>query len=460
MVHKPENPAFAPSQTPDGSVPDSCEFRGFVPNLSRYIPLSAPPQGQIQPVSQTSASVPRVNQQATNARISRGQTRTNPATLPAPTTPTQEVHIPMTENQPTLQESLDSANRLFQDRATEVLNDPLSIELLVGLHHVATIQLELIDTVRYALPLAKLTAANFCRIGVNDIWVTDTGNDFIKSLESQPEPPVPSPEGQPPALPQPIEARLLHLADLQDNWDQYGATPPAATTIQRAQSFLNQAIPLAGPNLPYPYINATHAGDMTLHWKTPGGNELIVIVPAQQDQPPRFLLVRTDLQGKQSETEAQLGTQWTLRRVMNALIQDQCQQPYNPAPQTPNDPQDQPAPTGARPKAIETPTNGEMELHFRRKTAEALNDREAMLLLQYMHQHRLIESSNFNYQHNGNSLAKLTAAHLCEISANTIHITHRGDHLFQEYSNGPMRHHLDPLPKDTPMEPRLPSGQA
>ena len=40
MVCKPENLVFTPSQGLDGSVLDSCEFRGFVPNFGLYIPLS------------------------------------------------------------------------------------------------------------------------------------------------------------------------------------------------------------------------------------------------------------------------------------------------------------------------------------------------------------------------------------------------------------------------------------
>ena len=43
MVCKPENLVFTPSQGLEGSVLDSCEFRGFVPNFGLYIPLSAPP---------------------------------------------------------------------------------------------------------------------------------------------------------------------------------------------------------------------------------------------------------------------------------------------------------------------------------------------------------------------------------------------------------------------------------
>ena len=40
MVCKPENLVFTPSQGLEGSVLDSCEFRGFVPNFGLYIPLS------------------------------------------------------------------------------------------------------------------------------------------------------------------------------------------------------------------------------------------------------------------------------------------------------------------------------------------------------------------------------------------------------------------------------------
>ena len=45
MVCKPENLVFTPSQGLEGSVLDSCEFRGFVPNFGLYIPLSGPSPG-------------------------------------------------------------------------------------------------------------------------------------------------------------------------------------------------------------------------------------------------------------------------------------------------------------------------------------------------------------------------------------------------------------------------------
>ena len=222
----------------------------------------------------------------------------------------------MSNHQQTLQGRLDDINRHFRDRATEVITDQAALELLVDLHQKGSIHIELIDPARHALPLAKLTAANLCRIGVNVIWVTDAGNAFIKSLQ-----------------------------------DPDNSTPTA---------------PGSKPD-------------------------------------------RNELPGEPS---------------------------------------------------IPAPTPGELELHFRRKTAAALNDREAMLLLQYMHQHRLIEVNNFNYQHNGKSLAKLTAAHLCEIGANSVYITHRGDRLFQGYTTGPMRNRLEPLPQDNPMRPRLPENTA
>ena len=71
----------------------------------------------------------------------------------------------------------------------------------------------------------------------------------------------------------------------------------------------------------------------------------------------------------------------------------------------------------------------EFEQHFRRKAAAVLIDDDALRLLALFYIETVIENSDFDFCQNGRSLAKLTAAHFCEVGANGIYITDRGQRL-------------------------------
>ena len=68
--------------------------------------------------------------------------------------------------------------------------------------------------------------------------------------------------------------------------------------------------------------------------------------------------------------------------------------------------------------------------HFRRKAASVLNDDAALRLLAEMYSKKVVETSEFDFCRDGRSLAKLTAAHFCEVGANGIYITERGYRYF------------------------------
>ena len=76
----------------------------------------------------------------------------------------------------------------------------------------------------------------------------------------------------------------------------------------------------------------------------------------------------------------------------------------------------------------------EVNQHFRRKAAAVFNDEAALGLLASMHSERIIETSDFDFCHDGRALAKLTAAHFCEVGANSVYITHRGQR-YVDYLN-------------------------
>ncbi len=76
--------------------------------------------------------------------------------------------------------------------------------------------------------------------------------------------------------------------------------------------------------------------------------------------------------------------------------------------------------------------------YFRRKCASVVNDSNAKNLLNEFYDKILIDINEFNFETNGLSLAKLTAANLFEIGANVIYITTKGINLINRINTGNM----------------------
>ena len=83
---------------------------------------------------------------------------------------------------PTLHQRLDNANRHFRRKAAEVLNDEAAVLLLAQLYEQSTITLSGFDSCKHGVSLAKLTAANFCEVGANLIYITEAGQKFTESI--------------------------------------------------------------------------------------------------------------------------------------------------------------------------------------------------------------------------------------------------------------------------------------
>ena len=83
-----------------------------------------------------------------------------------------------------LRRRLDNANNYFLRKASEVFNDEAALRLLAGMYCDVVVQIADFDPGKNGLPLAKLTAANFCEIGENVIYITDAGQKFIESIEA------------------------------------------------------------------------------------------------------------------------------------------------------------------------------------------------------------------------------------------------------------------------------------
>ena len=84
-----------------------------------------------------------------------------------------------------LRNRLDNANNLFRRKAADVLGDEDAVLLLANLYEHSSINLTEFDTCQHGIALARLTAANFCEIGANVIYITEAGQNFIESLDQK-----------------------------------------------------------------------------------------------------------------------------------------------------------------------------------------------------------------------------------------------------------------------------------
>ena len=84
-----------------------------------------------------------------------------------------------------LRQRLDNANRHFRRKAAAVLGDEDAVRLLAELYQSFNLDIEEFDTYRQGIALAKLTAANFCEVGVKVIYITEAGQSFIEALHRE-----------------------------------------------------------------------------------------------------------------------------------------------------------------------------------------------------------------------------------------------------------------------------------
>lgn len=79
---------------------------------------------------------------------------------------------------------LENANSYFRRKASAVFGDSASLALLKSLYEDIVVDISDFDACENGLPLAKLTAANFCEVGAKVIHITEAGQQFIDSLKS------------------------------------------------------------------------------------------------------------------------------------------------------------------------------------------------------------------------------------------------------------------------------------
>lgn len=83
-----------------------------------------------------------------------------------------------------LRRRLDNVNNHFRRNAGAVFNDEAALMLLARMYRDFVVQIADFDSGKNGIPLAKLTAANFCEIGENVIYITEAGQKFIASIEA------------------------------------------------------------------------------------------------------------------------------------------------------------------------------------------------------------------------------------------------------------------------------------
>ena len=81
-----------------------------------------------------------------------------------------------------LQRSLDRFNLHFRRQAAAVLNDESALRLLAVMYSKVLVEIDDFDFGKHGYALAKLTAANFCEIGANSVYITEPGQRFIDNI--------------------------------------------------------------------------------------------------------------------------------------------------------------------------------------------------------------------------------------------------------------------------------------
>ena len=82
-----------------------------------------------------------------------------------------------------LQQQASNANDYFIRRGTEVFNDEEALKLLAALYADVVVETKELDLGEQGLAMAKLTAADFCEVGADVIYITEAGQRFIRSIE-------------------------------------------------------------------------------------------------------------------------------------------------------------------------------------------------------------------------------------------------------------------------------------
>lgn len=82
-----------------------------------------------------------------------------------------------------LRQRLDNANNHFRRKAAEVIVDEEAVSLLARLCQESSLEIRNLEICHHGLALSRLSAANFCEISSNVIYITSSGHSFIESID-------------------------------------------------------------------------------------------------------------------------------------------------------------------------------------------------------------------------------------------------------------------------------------
>lgn len=83
-----------------------------------------------------------------------------------------------------LRQRVEDANAYFRWKAAEVFEDESAVRLLARLYEAITVEFSEFDSGKDGISLAKLTAAAFCEFSSTGIYVTESGQRFIESINN------------------------------------------------------------------------------------------------------------------------------------------------------------------------------------------------------------------------------------------------------------------------------------
>lgn len=130
----------------------------------------------------------RIRRERLGAGLSRWEASTSPIGLPVPPQWARLAgfagHEPDPELVKSLKRRLNDANRHFRRKAAAVFNDDAALTLLATLYESVVVETEDFDFCEHGRSLAKLAAANFCEIGSNGIFITESGQRFIDNINA------------------------------------------------------------------------------------------------------------------------------------------------------------------------------------------------------------------------------------------------------------------------------------
>ena len=83
-----------------------------------------------------------------------------------------------------LRQRLEDANAYFRWKAAEVFEDESAVRLLARIYDSVIVEFSEFDSRKDGISLAKLTAAAFCEFSSTGVYVTESGQRFIESINN------------------------------------------------------------------------------------------------------------------------------------------------------------------------------------------------------------------------------------------------------------------------------------